>query len=301
VVARTQDGNLLVAVEDYNDDADEDAIKVFLLSPSGEVIYKRWILATTDSNTRFKNGRCLAVDANSFYVTAYFYANDYNSSMAVKLPIDGSGTGEHGSFRYTDVNSLAGSFFDPGLNSVNYDVDPVDLESENNYAGPLAEGEEVYINTTTTVTAGSGDFYVNTFYPDHTVEVVRDTDGGRIVFADGTTQNTSATDIPQRRYTGQRYTLGLKDRGHHILCTESNDSIVIPYNARVEFPIGTVITIVNIDSSDVYINREGEGITDLMIVGQGYYSSVILTGYGVASLLKVGREQWIISGNVEPD
>lgn len=297
VIARTQDGNLLVAVEDYNDDADEDAIKVFLLSPSGEVIYKRWILATTDSNTRFKNGRCLTVDADSFYVTAYFDANDYNSSMAVKLPIDGSGTGEHGSFRYTDVNSMAGSFFDPGLNSVNYDVDPVDLESENNYAGPLTEGEEVYIITTATVTTGSTDFYVDTFYPDHTVEVVRDTDGGRIVFADGTTQNTSATDIPQRRYYGQRYTLGLKDRGHHILCTESNDSILVPYDSRVAFPIGTVITIVNIDSSSVYINKEG-GSIDMIIAGAGSYSSAELTGYGIATLLKVGREEWVISGNV---
>jgi hypothetical protein len=299
-IARTQDGNLLVAVEGYNDDADEDAIKVFLLSPSGEVIYKRWILATTDSNTEFKNGRCLAVDADSFYVTAYFYANDYNSSMAVKLPLDGSGTGEHGSFRYTDVNSMAGSFQEDGLDSVNYDVDPVDIESENNYAGPLAEGEAVYINTTTTVTAGSTDFYVDTFYPNHTVEVVRDTDGGRIVFADGTTQNTSATDIPQRRYYGQRYTLGLKDRGHHILCTESNDSILVPYNSRVEFPIGTVITIVNIDSSSVYINTEGSSI-DMIIAGQGYYSSILLEGYGIATLLKVGREQWVIAGNVIPD
>jgi hypothetical protein len=221
--------------------------------------------------------------------------------MAAKLPIDGSGTGEHGSFRYTDVNAMTGSFQEPGLNGVNYDIDPVDLESDNNYAGPLAQGEDVYIKTTATVTVGEGDFYVNGFDVPHTVETVRDTDGGRIVFADGTTQNTSATDIPQRRYSGQRYTLGLKDRGHHILCTNQNDSIVIPYNARVEFPIGTVITLVNIDSSNISINREGEGVNDIMIVGQGYYSSVILTGYGVATLLKVGREQWIIYGNVEPD
>jgi hypothetical protein len=38
-----------------------------------------------------------------------------------------------------------------------------------------------------------------------------------------------------------------------------------------------------------------------MIVGDGYYSGVELLGYGVATLLKVGREQWIISGNVQPD
>jgi hypothetical protein len=298
VIARTASGNLLVTCEAYNDDIGDDALKVFLLTPSGETVYKRWLMATTDSDTRFKNGRCLAVDANSYYITAYFYANDYNSSMAARLPIDGTGTGEHGSFRYTDVNAMTGSFSDPGITGVNYDVDPVNLGDENNYAGPLADGETVTVKTTSTFTVASGDLYVDTFYPDYSVETVRDTDGGRIVFADGTTQNTSATDIPQRRYWGQRYTLGMKDRGHHILCLNENDEILIPYNARVEFPVGTVITIVNMDSSSVYINKEG-GSMGLMIVGEGYYDYVELTQYGIATLLKVGRDQWAISGNVQ--
>ena len=298
VIARTADGNLLVTCEAYNNDIGDDALKVFLLTPGGEVVYKRWLMATTDSDSRFKNGRCLTTDNDSFYITSYFYANDYDSTMIARLPIDGSGTGEHGSFRYTDVNAMTGSFSDSGLTGINYDIDPVNLEDENNYAGPLADGEEVYIKTTSTFTTGEGDLYVDTFYPNYNVETVRDTDGGNIVFADGTTQNTSATDIPQRRYLGQRYTLGLKDRGHHIYCVNQNEEILIPYNARVEFPVGTVITIVNSDSSSVYINKEG-GSMGLMIVGEGYYDYVELTQYGMATLLKVGRDQWVIAGNVQ--
>ncbi len=298
VIARTTDGNLLVTCEAYNSDIDDDALKIFLLSPSGEVVYKRWLYGTTDSDSRFKNGRCLTTDSDSFYITSYFYANDYDSAMIARLPIDGSGTGEHGSFRYTDVNAMTDSFIGGGLNGINYDIDPVDLEDSNNYAGPLAEGEEVYIKTTSTFTLSTGSFYVDTFYPDYDLETVRDTDGGRIVFADGTTQNTSATDIPQRRFYGQRYTLGLKDRGHHIYCVNQNDEIIIPYNARVEFPLGTVITIVNGDSNSVYINTEGSNI-GLMIVGEGYYNYVELTQYGMATLLKVGRDQWVIAGNVQ--
>lgn len=298
VIARTANGNLLVTCEAYNEDIGDDALKIFLLSPSGEVIYKRWLYATTDSDTRFKNGRCLTTDNNSFYITSYFYANDYDSAMVARLPVDGSGTGEHGSFRYTDVNAMDGSFIDNGLTNINYDVDPLDLEDSNNYAGPLAEGEDVYIKTTSTFTTGTGNLYVDTFYPEYNVETVRDTDGGRIVFADGTTQNTSATDIPQRRYWGQRYTLSLKDRGHHIYCIEENDEIVIPYNARVEFPVGTVITIVNSQSNSIYINTEGSSI-GVMIVGEGNYNYIELTQYGIATLLKVGRDQWVISGNVQ--
>ncbi len=300
VIARTADGNILVTAEAYNSDIDDDALKVFLLTPSGETVYKRWVFATTDADSRFKNGRCLATDSNSYYITSYFYANNYDSSIAARLPIDGSGTGEYGSFRYTDVNAMTGSFYDPGLNGTNYDIDEVDLEGENNYAGPLAEGEDVYIKTTSTFTASTGTFYVDNWNEMFTIETVRDTDGGNIVFADGTTQNTSATDIPQRRYTGQRYTLGMRDRGHHILCTGSNDNILVPYNARVEFPIGTTITIVNDSGGTVYIGAEG-GSMNIMLAGDGDYSYFQLSTYGVATLLKIGTDRWVISGNVQPD
>jgi hypothetical protein len=304
VITRTQDGNLLVGVEGYDDDANEDALKVFLMTPSGEVVYKRWLLATTDGQTAFKNGRCLAVDGDSFYITAYFDANNYNSSIAARLPLDGSGTGEYGLFSYKDVNPIGGEqygpFGDPGIDSdTNYEINTINIE-EDSYAGALAVGEEVYVKSTATVTTGTGEFYVDTYTPNLTVEIVRDTDGGSIVFADGSKQSTSATDIPQRRYTGQKYTLGLEDRGHHILCTDSNDSILVPYDARVEFPIGTVITIVNTTSSSVYIYKEGGSIS-MIIAGTGYYESIELTQYGMATLLKVGRENWVIAGNVQPN
>jgi hypothetical protein len=292
-----------VGVEGYDDDADQDALKVFLMTPSGEVVYKRWLLATTDGQTAFKNGRCLAVDGDSFYITAYFDANSYNSSIAARLPIDGSGTGEYGSFSYKDVTPLGGEqlgpFGESGLDpDTNYEINTINIE-EDSYAGALTVGEEVYVKSTATVTTGTGEFYVDSYYPTLTVEIVRDTDGGSIVFADGSKQSTSATDIPQRLYTGQKYTLGLEDRGHHILCTESNDSILVPYDARVEFPIGTVITIVNTTSSSVYIYKEG-GSIDMLIVGTGFSNSIELTQYGMATLLKVGRENWVIAGNVIP-
>lgn len=296
VIARTPDGNLLVAVEAYNSDCDEDCIKVFKLTPSGEVVYKRWLSAATDQGTRFKNGRGLATDATSFYITGYFYANDYDSAFAARLPLDGTGVGEYGSFRYTDVNPMDGSFMENGPNNMNYSVAEVDLTT--GFAGDL--NAEAHGTTATTVLNASGDFYVNWFGPNWTMVPVRDTDGGRIVFADGTTQNTSATDTPQRRYVGQKYTLGLQDRGHHILCNNSNDEILIPYNARVEFPIGTTITIVNMDYGNVYIYTEG-GSTQMMVAGNynGYTSSAQIFGCGVGTLIKVGREQWVLYGNVD--
>jgi hypothetical protein len=92
----------------------------------------------------------------------------------------------------------------------------------------------------------------------------------------------------------------MKDRGHHILCNNVGDAIIIPYNARVEFPIGTVITIVNDSGGTVSIDREGGSVT-VILAGDDTYGYFDLSNYGMATLLKIGRDRWIISGNVQPD
>ena len=295
-IARTADGNLLVIAEDYYEEVDDDSIKIYKMTPSGEVVYKRWLSATSNADTWLATPRGLSVDANNFYIGAYFETDDYDSALVARLPLDGSGTGEYGSFSYVDVNAQTNNFTSTGLMDTNYAVNSVDLGVS--YAGALVDGTEPYINTGTTVTAGTGSFSINAYYPDLTTEIIRDTDGGSIVFADGSRQSTSATDIPQRRYVGQRYMLGFEDRGHHVLVDQNiADSIVVPYNSRVPFPVGTVITIVNMNSSNIDIVTEG-GNTSIMLAGDGFNSGYLLSGYGMATLLKVGPEQWVASGNL---
>jgi hypothetical protein len=299
-IAATADGNLLVVAEDYNEDINNDAVKVFLLSPTGEVVYKRWLMASTDSTTRLEQYRCLAVVGDSFYVSCNYNTNNNQSQFVARLPVDGSGTGEYGSFRYVDVHAEAGLGFgnNNAQDNTNYIVAELDLDDEDNYAGPLADGEEVYIKSTDTYTTGEGDYIVESFFPSVVVETVRDTDGGSIVFPDGTKQTTSATEWPQTRFFGQKYTVGMKDRGGHILCYDSNDSILLPYNSRVELPIGTVVRVVNTTSNPISINVEGGG-TSMIVAGQGYYSNALVLPYGLATLLKTGRDEWHISGNVD--
>jgi len=303
-IARTADGNLLVAVEYNNNDIDDDAIKVFLLTPAGETVWKRWLSAITDQDTDLGSwGETLVVDAHSFYITGHNSTNDYTWAWAARLPLDGSGTGEYGQFRYTDVNVLTSG--PTSINNINYDVATVDLEDADNYAGILGDSSAPTIDPTTTVTVtdNTGDYAQYAYYPTMVVEVVRDTDGGNIVFPDGTKQSTSATDIPQRLFNGIDYTLGLNDRGHHILCTDDLEQIRIPYNSRVEFPIGTVITIVNPRGDAVTIYTEGSSI-QVMIPGDDNYSNggyFDLFAYGMATLLKIGTDQWVLAGNVESE
>jgi len=297
-IARTYNGNLMVVAEQYHEEFDDDAIKIFQLTASGETVYKRWLSATTNDDTWLATPRGLCVDNHSFYIGAYFDTDNYESGLAVRLPLDGSGTGEYGSFSYQDVNDETSNFLSTGIADVNYSINTIDIEGEFNYAGALAVAPT--ISTSTAVTTGTGNFYVDSWYPDLTIETIHDTDGGSIVFADGSKQTTSATDIPQRRYFGQRYMLGLKDRGHHILCDEANDNIVIPYNSRVPFPVGSVITIVNTTSNTIGIGPEG-GSIDVMLAGEGNNNWYVIENYGMVTLLKIGPEQWVISGNVTPN
>jgi len=313
-IARTLDGNLLIAVEDNNDGnitIDSNyAIKIFLLTPAGETVWKRWLSPNIAYDSRIgSSGECLVTDTNSFYITgryneeSEFTFRDW--AWAARLPLDGTGTGEYGQFCYTDVNPLLG-FYAGGLSDINYDIDFVDIADANNYAGILGDSSDPLINNVAQVTVftnNTNDYDVSSFYPPLFVETVHDTDGGNIVFADGTSQNTSATDIPQRLFNGVNYTLGLKDRGHHILCTNDLESIRIPYNARVEFPIGTVITIVNPRGDSVAINTEG-GSIQVMIPGDDNYSNGgtwLVSEYGMATLLKIGTDSWVLAGNVAPD
>jgi hypothetical protein len=308
-IARTPDGNLLVAVEDDSSETittDEDyAIKIFLLTPAGETVWKRWLSPNIDYDAYIgSSGECLFTDTNSFYITGRNNSDGDDWAWAARLPLDGSGTGEYGQFCYTDVNTLINN--NAGLYDFNYNIDVVDIDNVNNYAGPLSNSSDPLVSTATAVTVTTNninDYDVSSYYPPIVVETVQDTDGGHIVFADGSHQSTSATDVPQRLFNGIKYTLGMKDRGHHILCTDDLESIRIPYNSRVEFPIGTVITIVNPRGDGVVINTEGSSI-QVMIPGDSNYSNggtFLVSEYGMATLLKIGTDQWVLAGNVGAD
>jgi hypothetical protein len=98
-------------------------------------------------------------------------------------------------------------------------------------------------------------------------------------------------DVPQNAQTGA-YALALTDRGKHISITTGG--ITIPANASVAFPIGSAVTIYNNSSSNQTIAIAG---TDtLRWAGTTNTGSRTLSGYGLATVLKVSSTVWVISG-----
>jgi hypothetical protein len=92
------------------------------------------------------------------------------------------------------------------------------------------------------------------------------------------------------------YTLVLADSGKTVLHAIADDNartFTIPANSSVAYPVGTVISFVNL------INDVTIAITSdtMYLAGDGSTGSRTLAAYGVASAIKVDSTTWVISGN----
>jgi hypothetical protein len=100
--------------------------------------------------------------------------------------------------------------------------------------------------------------------------------------------------IPQNSQSAA-YTLVAADSGKHILHPSSDNNartFTIPANSSVAYPIGTAITFVN------RINTLTIAITDdtLRLANTTDTGSMELDVNGVATCIKIGSTEWIISG-----
>ena len=92
------------------------------------------------------------------------------------------------------------------------------------------------------------------------------------------------------------YTLVLADSGKTILHPVADDNartFTIPANSSVAYPVGTVISFVNLQNTVTIAIT-----TDTMyLANNGATGSRTLAEYGTASAMKVASTTWIISGN----
>ena len=92
------------------------------------------------------------------------------------------------------------------------------------------------------------------------------------------------------------YTLVAADAGKTILHPDSDDNartFTIPANSSVPYPVGTVITFVNMKNTvTIAITTD-----TLYLAGDGTTGSRTLAEYGVATAVKLTSTTWLISGN----
>ena len=227
------------------------------------------------------------------------YADGYYDAVIADLPADGAGTGTIGDY-YVYQNS------ETNIDQFNEFFNPA---RDNLIGRPFTPQTRSHIFTVTNYNTETS----LTIYVDRQVKTfpAYDNKGGAITsvasitFEDGTTQSTTAQDIPQSNLQWTNYgdyTIQLQDRGRHIYNNDSNNRrYYVPPDRLVDFPIGSVITFVSTDG-ELYIyswsNNEaiiyGAGQSGQYVNGFGYYWT--LPAWGIATLLKVDANTWMLSG-----
>ena len=114
--------------------------------------------------------------------------------------------------------------------------------------------------------------------------------------AAATTASTAASvgyiGIPQSA-TNTSATLAIGDAGKHIYVNTNSQTITIPANSVVPYPIGTAITFVAGPSATTMTIANND---TMYLVGAGTTGSRTLAAYGSATAMKVSATAWFIAG-----
>lgn len=115
---------------------------------------------------------------------------------------------------------------------------------------------------------------------------------GNVLTSDGTGWTSSAvvTAYPQNIQSGN-YTLVLGDAGKHIYSVNTGaQTITIPANASVAFPIGTLITIVNQGTTSILLS--GAGVSVFPAGSTTAVTSPVVPAGSTGQLVKVDTNSW---------
>jgi hypothetical protein len=286
-VAIDADDNIIVTGAD-----DEDNWAIDKLDPAGTVLFNRRLTLgysmyqqEADDGTRWT-----AVQGDHIWTagTTYAFADDNYNGFVAKLPLDGSGTTGSTEFDYTDEQIPYARANTPGWVGLAYDA--LELHAS---TGITATTSTPSVNT---VITWPEDYFTTT-----TLLLTEPTAGG-IVFADGSRQDTSASDLPQRLVQGNNtdrvaaYKLQLTDRGRHIFLTDIRNIYLGNYN-ETQFPVGSVITIVNYSGGTRRVYFDGNntlmgvaGTNTTSYSGDIYLEIPFYSGGNIVTLIKVNGE-----------
>lgn len=101
--------------------------------------------------------------------------------------------------------------------------------------------------------------------------------------------------IPQNSKSAN-YTTVLADSGKHLFhpSTDANNrTFTIDSNANVPYPIGTAITFVNRSANNLSIAITSD---TMYLAGASTTGTRTLAQNGIATALKIGTTEWLISG-----
>jgi hypothetical protein len=254
------------------------------------------------SNSIATDGKTYSMALQTFDLNA-----SEGNAFGVNLPADGSAADTHvGEFAINDAYPAIQDGSEGGHGTTYGDV-------------PVARPYQITTATSqfTLVTGRNPILSIIDTSPVDQFPVYTNSEAG-IVFGDGTKQTSSGNGIPQVKHARsyKQFELKASDAGKHLYITNSDQVVIIPRYEKVQFPVGTVITIVNVSGGLVNVAgpTQDNGRTTIYCPAldgsEGSGDPNYLNGYGftdngggnLITLLKVEESysngsRWIISGN----
>jgi hypothetical protein len=277
-----------------------EGLITFKFDTDGNKLFERNLVSVDSIFTDYYQpfGSNISVNNDRISVVGYSqYSGDNDNGIIADLPANGNGLGtigDHFVYAKSETNlAQFGKYFEPA-------------DSLGNTFTPATRYHYFTVTNFSTGTSLS-------IYLDRSVKTspVYDTTGGTIngvagiTFEDGTTQTTSAQDVPRSDLSwtnNSNYTIQLQDRGHHIYNDNvGNNYYYIPSDALIDFPIGSVVTFVvtgqNIriyPKQGVTIYGAGQGGTNVTYNGSPSYW--VIPAWGIATIMKYDANTWMLSG-----
>ena len=156
----------------------------------------------------------------------------------------------------------------------------------NTFSVNYANGTQVSLGGGSYGNADVSNFLAN--YGSNTIVTTGNITGNTAGFAIG------YRDIPQVTFSANA-TAALADAGkHYYSTTAGNLALTLPDNANVALPTGATLTVVVNAAGNVLVNQ-GTGVT-LYQAGSSTTGNRVVGAYGLASVMKVATNTWVISG-----
>jgi hypothetical protein len=101
--------------------------------------------------------------------------------------------------------------------------------------------------------------------------------------------------LPQN-INGSFWTISKNDAGKHIYQIIDDAGILIPTNSDVPLEVGFTFVAIN-DNATTTIQPDNPGVTTLRLAGSTTTGTRTLAPWGMATVVKIGTDTWIASGN----
>lgn len=99
--------------------------------------------------------------------------------------------------------------------------------------------------------------------------------------------------------TGTTYTVVIDDNGQVVTMNNASaNTISIPTNASVAFPIGTQINVLQIGAGQTTIQAVTSGTTTIQSTGATAAAPKLRARYSAATCLKAGTDLWYVFGDI---